>query len=115
MNELVVREPDWQKLTLEWEKSGLNQREFCRNRNVSYYAFSYHRGRLLNQGHGVSKQKGGPPKRKVVDAGHHFIPVSVETEEPKTVVRKAAVSPMSEVEVQLPFGVVLRFRGVVRS
>ena len=44
-----------------------------------------------------------------------FIPVSVEPEEPKTVTRKAAVSPTPEVEVQLPFGVVLRFRGMVQS
>ena len=76
---------------------------------MSYYDFSYHRGRLLNQGNGSSKQKGGPPKRREVESGHRFIPVTVEPTE-----THSRPTPISEgsVEVELPFGIILRFKGV---
>ena len=40
---LATREPDWDHLSLEWERSGLPQREFCDLAGVSYTAFCHHR------------------------------------------------------------------------
>ena len=107
-----AKEPDWQRLSKEWERSGLSQKQFCEERGVSYISFCYRRGELRKRERQKSRLYPVPTPSKTVG---QFIPVSVEIEEPKTVVRKAAVSPTPEVEVHLPFGVVLRFRGVVQS
>ena len=107
-----AKEPDWQRLSKEWECSGLSQKQFCEERGISYISFCYRRGELRKRERQKSRLYPVPAQPRAVG---QFIPVSVEPEEPKTVTRKAAVPPTPEVEVQLPFGVVLRFRGMAQS
>lgn len=112
MNKLVTRKPSWAQLSSEWERSGLGQKAFCERRGVSYTAFCYHRSALR-------KRERLAAQRSVRTAeAAQFIPVTVEVEEPSPQPARpadiAGVSPVpsAEVEVELPFGVVLRFRGV---
>ena len=99
-------EPDWEKVSREWERSGQNQREFCRQRGYSYSRFKTSRGKL---GHCRPRAR---RTRKVEDGSPgslSFLPVSVE---PSGDERRVAHQQTQEVEVELPFGVVLRFRGI---
>lgn len=110
MNKLVTRKPGWAQLSSEWERSGLSQKAFCEKHGVSYTAFCYHRSALR-------KRERLAAQRSVRNEGDgQFIPVMVEVEEPSPQpslsADAASVSPSAEVKVELPFGVVLRFRGV---
>jgi len=104
MNKLVARKPNWGRLSSEWEQSGLSQKTFCEERGVSYTAFCYHRSTLRQR------------ERSAVETAQ-FIPVTVEVEEPNAQLAGPAdiarvLPAAAEVEVELPFGVVLRFKGV---
>ncbi len=112
MTKISAKGPDWQCLSKEWERSGLSQKQFCEDRGISYIAFCYQRGELKKR----ERQKSPlHPSLAQAETVGQFIPVSIETEEPKAVVKRPEVSPTPEVEVQLPFGIVLRFRGMVQS
>jgi hypothetical protein len=32
----------WQRHIAHWEKSGINKRQYCKSRNLSYHSFLYH-------------------------------------------------------------------------
>lgn len=91
-NAIVKSRPDWAALNEKWARSGLPQKEFCRRQGVSYQMFLKQRRRYTNGTH--------PTSAGFAD----FIPVCVEP---------PRVSP--EVIVELPMGVVIRFRGVQPS
>ena len=112
MNKLVARKSNWARLSTEWERSGLSQKAFCEKHGVSYTNFCYHRSALR-------KRERVAARRSVrAEGAGQFIPVTVEVEESSpqpslsTDKASAAPAPSAEVEVALPFGVVLRFRGV---
>lgn len=105
-----VREPDWAKLSKEWEISGLRQRDFCELAGVSYTAFMHKRGLLRKAERQAARLFPVLTDRKQAS---DFIPVSVEPEESERTVPQTATSSSSpDLVVELPFGVVLRFRGV---
>lgn len=108
---MVVGEPNWVALSGAWERSRLTQQKFCKSRGVSYRSFCTQRARLKSR-----------EKRAVAKSA--FLPVSVEAEQPAesrcTSVSKLQSSgedssPAPEIEIELPFGVVLRFRGMVQQ
>lgn len=108
MNMLAVGpEPDWAQLSKEWEDSGVSQRAFCEQRGLLHSRFCYKRSELLKSGDAVCRQNGRLSRPSVVD----FLPVAVEVEEGRAKTGRSS-SPDPEIEVELPFGVVLRFRGV---
>lgn len=104
-------EPNWEALSREWEKSSQNQMDFCRERGLSYSQFKNARARL---GHCRPKRK--PKSRRqpkaaaVKPSNLSFLPLAVETEPASPRQNQALVE--SRLEVELPFGVVLRFNGV---
>ena len=112
MNKLVARKPSWARLSSEWEQGGLSQKAFCEKHGVSYTAFCYHRSALRN------RERLAAQRSVRTEEAAQFIPITVEVEEPSPQPARSAdiasVSPVppAEVEVELPFGVVLRFRGV---
>ena len=95
-------ESGWGRLTEEWERSGLSQKKFCERKGLSYWAFCKQRSRRRRKRD--SETRAEKPS---------FLPVSIETEVPDspTRVRQAV---LQELEVELPFGVVLRFKGLSR-
>jgi hypothetical protein len=116
MSNLTVEgQPDWAEISKEWKRSGLNQHDFCHNRGYSHSQFKNGRARL-----GLCRPKRESRGRKVTKACTalkpstvSFFPVTVEGASPPS--RQAEYMPenlKAEVEVELPFGVVLRFRGM---
>lgn len=119
MNKLMVRgEPNWPLLLKEWERSGLSQEKFCEQRGLSYFTFCSRRRRALAL---ERKRENSHPAQASCEVG--FIPVTVDEEESRPkLARGYAEKPNApdapgggpaEVEVELPFGVVLRFRGML--
>lgn len=110
-----ISEPraDWPELIEEWGRSGLTQKVFCEQKGVSYAAFCSQRSRRNRR---RVKTKKARPKNVEAKQTAAFIPVEVESLEPQPMasVEKALPkgSAQSEIEVELPFGVTLRFRGV---
>lgn len=106
-------EPDWEKASRQWEGSGQSQREFCRQRGYSYSRFKVARGKL-----GHCKPKGQKARRTqsrsaevpITQDVSGFLPLSVE--HPAPAVEKSVGGHEAEIEVELPFGVILRFRGM---
>lgn len=50
---MLKRESDlseWQKLSEEWEQSGLKQKEYCKGKGISWRAFSQVRTELIMKG-----------------------------------------------------------------
>ncbi len=105
MNQILVKpSPNWESLIEDWSKSGLTQRDFCRKRGISHANFMKERGRLIKLGI-------GPKSARVPATGISgqadfvgFIPVTVEP--------PPATAALPEIVVELPMGVVIRFRGV---
>ena len=103
---------DWTSLSDEWEQSGLSQKKFCERHGISYHIFRRHRG--------IVRKRESKSVKLHTDKtnGSSFLPVTVEIDEADTrpihsnVERSVSDAPSAEVEVELPFGVVLRFRGV---
>ena len=106
---LATREPDWDHLSLEWERSGLPQREFCDLAGVSYTAFCHHRSQRRKRERQAARLF--PLAAKDEQVGD-FITVDVESEETGEGDTAASTSQSSEVELELPFGIVLRIRGM---
>lgn len=47
--ENINEKTNWVKLNAEWESSGLPQKKFCKERDISYSLFVYERGKLLEK------------------------------------------------------------------
>ena len=50
---MLKREVDlseWQKLSDDWEQSGLNQKEYCKGKGISHSTFSQSRTKLMMKG-----------------------------------------------------------------
>ena len=47
--ENINQQPNWVELNSEWELSGLPQKQFCKERAISYSLFVYERGKLLEK------------------------------------------------------------------
>ena len=104
-------EPNWEALSRKWEKSHQNQMDFCRERGLSYSQFKNARARL---GHCRPKRKPRPKRRSTSAATKpsnlSFLPLAVEAEPVSQGRSQAAIG--ARLEVELPFGVTLRFSGV---
>lgn len=104
--------PDWAGLSKEWERSGLSQKAFCKKKRVSYPAFCYHRSAQKKRKRQAARLFPAPTK------SGHLKPVAsfIEVEKPVAVEAGAVADSVTpEIEVELPFGVKLRFRGVVKQ
>ena len=117
---------EWGRLFAQQEQSGLTQRVFCERVGLSYHGFRTAKGRYLKEErrirHFVENADGGDvaPGRVGTDG---FLEVEVLPDQSQqqalsTVasttpeITKADSTNQQELEVQLPFGVVLRFRGM---
>ena len=111
--------PDWPKVFKEWEKSGQSQRDFCVQRG---YSFSRFKNARVKHGHSRSRRSPGklvpsppakvsnsPQRTYAETSGSGFFSVGLGKELPEKPRTPA------EVELKLPFGVVLTFRGVTQE
>jgi hypothetical protein len=94
---LVKSRPNWAALNEQWTRSGLRQKEFCRQHGVSYNSFLKERRRHLQASAGVEH-----PASSFAE----FIPVSIEP---------PARAATPEIVVELPRGVTIRIRGLQTS
>lgn len=92
---IVKSHPNWATLIKRWAGSGLSQKEFCRREGIYYRNFLKAR-RCYTDEVSIKDSK--------ADSLTDFIPVSIEPPQ---------AAP--EIEVELPMGVVIRFRGVQPS
>lgn len=115
LNKTMGPSPNWPKVFIEWENSGQNQRDFCAQRGYSYSRFKDAR---VKHGHSRARRrrkKSLPsPAPKALAAQGGFFAVSIEKELPKMPETPARSSEQAEIELKLPFGVVLTFRGVTQ-
>jgi len=101
MNQALVKtNPNWKVLVEDWARSGLTQKDFCRKRGISHANFVKERGALIRRGVGPPSAR-VPADKSTQASFAQFIPVSVEPPPPA----------LPEIVVELPMGVVIRFRG----
>ena len=85
---------NWPALIEQQERSGLSQREFCASQGISLPTFGYWKGKI-----------------KKTNAIELYQPKFIELE------AHSALNPPpthDDLVVELPFGVVMRFRGTTR-
>ena len=106
---------NWPKVFIEWENSGQNQRDFCARRGYSYSQFKDARVKHRHSRARRRRKKSllGPAPKALGSQGGFFA-VSIEKELPEKPEETAQTSEQSEIELKLPFGVVLTFRGVTQ-
>ena len=120
------KRPDWRRLSKEWERSGQTQKDFCAERCLSYFQFCRKRVELKKQGPSTGLYSTAPQPKKADEfipqpvpvqpkMVGQFIPVTVEAEEPTRATRQTSASPVPEVEMELPFGIILRIRGMAQQ
>lgn len=114
----------WEQLFVQQKESGLSQVLFCEKFGVPYHGFRGAKGRYLKE-----KRLAGNLEQEIITRStpnqaetYGFLTVEVVPDEAeqqgscKPETAPEAKSPGSadhqELEVQLPFGVVLRFRGL---
>ncbi len=100
--------PNWEVLMVDWAQSGIPQKEFCRMRGVSYFTFAKERIRRRKRGDKLPSPPPGPKAKSQPAVLSKFVPVEVESSAPP-----AKAEP--EIVIELPLGVVIRFRGVQAS
>lgn len=111
MRKMVLRSAgDWDTIMRDWANSGVGQEEFCRQIDICYHTFARERVRRRKFGVDlpVPASKAKPRAKKALTG--EFVPVSIRAETVKPVVEE-----VPEIVVELPMGVVIRFRGLQRS
>lgn len=106
----TTEEPNWARISEEWEQSGMTQREFCERRGLSYSLFSSTRGLMRKRERELARLY--PDKARLGDKDE-FLPITIESE-PVAQEKPMKISSKREpeLEVALPYGVVLRFYGL---
>ena len=105
--------PDWPKVFREWENSGQNQRDFCAQRG---YSFSRFKNARVEQKHGKknrrTKKASNPTPRISSPETGGFFAVSLAKDSAPEPSAPEPIAEQCEIELKLPFGVVLTFRGM---
>ena len=106
---MLKREADlseWQRLSEEWEQSGLKQREYCKGKGISWRAFSQGRTELIMRGLAKPCYK----RSKLVGNREalRFIPVNLPGENSPPQLLSPASCEARFIEINLPHGIVLR-------
>lgn len=94
---LVKSRHNWAALNEQWTRSGLPQKEFCRQRGVSYHSFLKERQRI---------ERASPDVEHPASSFAEFIPVNIAP---------TAQAAIPEIVVELPMGVTIRIRGLQTS
>ena len=87
---------DWLSIFDKWGQSSLSQKFFCKEQGLSYSQFYHQRRDLLSQGL-VKNRRFERLKKKSIEPS--FIPVTLASPMPKV---------LKTIEIQLPYGIVLR-------
>lgn len=106
---MLKRESDlseWQKLSEEWEQSGLKQKEYCKGKGISWRAFSQVRTELIMKGLAKPCYK----RSKLVENREalRFIPIHLPGENSPPQRLSAASCEANFIEINLPHGIVMR-------
>ena len=105
---MLKREADvseWQRLSEEWEQSGLKQEEYCKGKGINRRAFAQGRTELIMRG--LARRCYRHQKPEMNREAMRFVPVNLPTENTPS----ERVSPSCEVnyiEINLPHGIVMR-------
>ena len=111
MENLTITEAtNWLRIFEEWEQSGLTQPEFCKSRGLSYSLFCSTRSLMRKRERELARLY---PEEVRLGDQDEFFAVTVERDpgapaKPK----KMSGNLKLELEVALPYGVVLRFYGL---
>ena len=106
---MLKRETDlseWQKLSDDWEQSGLNQKEYCKGKGISRSTFSQSRTKLMMKG--LAKPYYKRSKSAVNREGLRFVPVNLPAENSQPQLLSPASCEASFIEINLPHGIVMR-------
>ncbi len=106
---MLKREADlseWQKLSDDWEQSGLNQKEYCKGKGISRSTFSQSRAKLMMKG--LAKPYYKRSKSAVNREALRFIPVNLPAENSPPQLLSPASCETSFIEINLPHGIVMR-------
>ena len=112
--------PDWPKVFMEWENSGESQRDFCAQRG---YSFSRFKNARVKHKHGKGHRRArrvlptpSSPAPKASDPqSSGFFAVSIAKDNAPRPSAPAQIAKQAEIELKLPFGVVLTFRGMTNQ
>lgn len=113
---------NWECILVQQEQSGLSQRLFCEKFGVPYHGFRGARGRYLKEKRQVDSTEAGlrreqKPRPSEPDTGG-FLEVELVGDglQPPlplpSIATDAGSTERQKLEVQLPYGVVLRFGGL---
>lgn len=89
-----------------WLKSGLPQKKFCQQNNISYSKFTTMRSTLIHAGLLPSIQPASLQTKKILGQ-HAFIPVKMDSQKSLTP-KQVSNLLQTMIEIQLPYGVTLR-------
>ncbi len=105
----------WLEIFTDWENSGLQQREFCCQRQISYTTMVRKRSEYIAKGLVLSRRHDHPSSRKnhsretPPDAGlAGFIPISQTINSTQHTTSTSGVATNSVMEISLPNGICLR-------
>lgn len=106
--EVIRTEPDWVEISNEWKLSGKNQYEFCKDKSFSYSQFKNARAKLglTRRARRRRKSRTSTSRPEGKSAKVSFLPLALDAES-RNVEPPGIEKP--KVEVELPFGVVVRF------
>jgi hypothetical protein len=90
----------WKEILADFKRSGLSQERFCKREGIASATF-YEWNRKLNF---------APAPATLATRPGGFVEVCLPSQPPP--VRQSVTEPLAEVVVELPYGVVLRFRGI---
>ncbi|MCX7122886.1 MAG: hypothetical protein NTV32_04350 [Gammaproteobacteria bacterium] len=106
---MIKREVDlseWQKLSDDWEQSGLNQKEYCKGKGVSRSTFSQSRTKLMLKG--LAKPYYKRSKPVVNREALRFVPVNLPAENSPPQRLGPVSCETNFIEINLPHGIVMR-------
>jgi hypothetical protein len=84
---------EWLNILKEAEQSPLSQKEFCKLHGIEYLAFRHRRNLFLRE----------KKANQLLPEVRRFIPIEIET--PKTL---SEPKSSKMIEIQLPYGIILR-------
>ena len=105
----------WLEIFTDWENSGLQQRKFCCQRQISYTTMVRKRSEYIAKGLVLSRRHDHPssrknrPRERASDAGlAGFIPISQTINSTQETTSTSLESANSVMEISLPNGICLR-------
>lgn len=103
---------EWDQIMRRFDKSGLLQREFCELEGIPRSTFSKRHSRRAKRKRRTTTTRGISPTTAEAENPTSFIPLEVVRPSARQTPPSKLRGDSPELVVELPMGIVLRFRGM---